>query len=172
MNAGQISRRKLSLLSLLAVGVVAAIVGVAAAIPDPNGVFDGCYNNRSGKLRVVEDPSECNNRETATFWNQQGPQGLAGAPGTPGVLDIYLRSVEQSFTPETTFQFNFEAYCDSGDKVTGGGVYMTGFTEVEEYFDHPVLTLDGWQVHGLYTGDAPVTVTLYAVCANLPDPPE
>ena len=84
------------------------------------------------------------------------------------MLDFYIRTAEQSFTPDSTFQFNLEAHCDPGDKVTGGGVQSTGFTEVEEYYDFPLYDLGGWIVQGLYTGDAPVTVQVHAVCADLP----
>jgi hypothetical protein len=136
-----------------------------------NGVIQGCYNNRNGRLRAVEDPSECSNKESPIFWGQDGPPGLQGEQGPPGVVDYYIRTAEQSFTPETTFQFNLEAHCDVGDKATGGGVQSTGFTEIEEYFDFPLSTLDGWIVQGLYTGDAPVTVRVHAVCADLPDSP-
>ena len=48
------------MLSLAAALAGAIGVGVAGAIPDVNGIVQGCYNNRNGRLRAVEDPSECN----------------------------------------------------------------------------------------------------------------
>ena len=47
----------------------------------------------------------------------------------------------------------------------------TGFTEIEEYYDFPLSTLEGWIVQGVYIGDAPVTVQAHAVCADPPDAP-
>jgi hypothetical protein len=60
----------------------------AAAIPDSDdGEIHGCYANRNGALRVVDDQAgeTCNaSKETALVWNQQGPPGTPGTPGTPG----------------------------------------------------------------------------------------
>jgi hypothetical protein len=126
---------------------------------------DGTYNT-SVKLREACKPGETQLDPAAL-----GLQGEPGVPGTPGVLDFYIRSAAETYSPPGTVQFNFQAYCDPNDKVTGGGVYSTNFTEVEEYYDYPMYTLEGWAVSGLFTGDAPVTITLYAICADLPDPP-
>ncbi len=55
--------------------------GVAwAAIPDSEGVIQGCYNN-GGNLKVVPE-LPCPKGWTSLPWNQQGPKG---DPGTAGV---------------------------------------------------------------------------------------
>jgi hypothetical protein len=76
----------------LALGVLAIFAvagGVAyASIPDASGVIHGCYrtstDDQKGQLRVVEDPGNCRNNETAIQWNEQGDQGPQGLPGPPG----------------------------------------------------------------------------------------
>lgn len=72
----------------LAVGLAAlAATGIAyATIPGPGGVIHGCYDTKTGVLRVI-DPSAgglCSLKETDLQWNQTGPQGLAGPQGAPG----------------------------------------------------------------------------------------
>jgi hypothetical protein len=60
--------------------------GVARAdIPD-SGIINGCYNTRTGILRVIDlsGHQSCNPGETALSWNQVGPQGPAGPQGPTG----------------------------------------------------------------------------------------
>jgi hypothetical protein len=71
-------------------GVVLGAVlagGVAyAAIPDSNGVINGCYQKKVGNLRVI-DPSAgqtCRHSEVPIRWSQTGPQGPAGPQGPTG----------------------------------------------------------------------------------------
>ena len=64
--------------------------GVAySAIPSAGGVISGCYNDKSGQLRVVDVDAgqSCGRNEVAVSWNQTGapgPQGPAGPPGPVG----------------------------------------------------------------------------------------
>ena len=81
-------RRAVLLGAAVVVGV--PLAGVAyAAVPDEDGVIHGCYA-ADGALRVLDTASsdrrkrECTSRETAIFWNQEGPQGSAGPAGTQG----------------------------------------------------------------------------------------
>jgi type VI secretion system secreted protein Hcp len=89
-----------------ALGAGAAVGAVAiGAIPDSNGTIHGCYLSSNpaggqqiatdyGALRVIDpslsnqdvptDEYSCNSDETAISWNQQGPQGPAGAMGKQG----------------------------------------------------------------------------------------
>ncbi len=60
----------------------AAATGVT--IPDPSGVFHGCYRQNSGELRLVETASACGRNELAVQWNQTGPQGPKGDTGLQG----------------------------------------------------------------------------------------
>jgi hypothetical protein len=58
--------------------------GIAyASIPDTGGVFHACYKN-TGAVRLVNSASDCNSSETATQWNQTGPQGSSGPSGPAG----------------------------------------------------------------------------------------
>jgi hypothetical protein len=80
----------------IAGGAVAFAVG--AGIPDANGVLHGCYatpakedgedatggEGRSGQLRLVADPTDCRNGETAIAWSVTGPAGAIGAKGEKG----------------------------------------------------------------------------------------
>ena len=75
-------------------GAYAALSG----IPDPQGVFHGCANKKTGALRVVEPAKKCKKARTVTrhgervrlpgelalAWNQAGPQGLQGPEGPQG----------------------------------------------------------------------------------------
>lgn len=56
-----------------------------ADIPD-GGVINGCYNARTGLLRVIDTSAHqsCTSGETAISWNQTGPQGAVGPQGPAG----------------------------------------------------------------------------------------
>lgn len=78
-------RRLLMLIGACAVFVAAA--GLAgAAIPGSTGVVNGCYEKRTGLLRVIdaEAGKRCLSIETPIAWNQQGLPGERGAEGPPG----------------------------------------------------------------------------------------
>src|SRR5262245_1741916 len=67
-------------LAAAAVAVAALAAGAAyAAIPDGQGVIHGCYEKKSGALRVADleagTPQPCTPKEHALDWNQQGPAG-------------------------------------------------------------------------------------------------
>jgi uncharacterized repeat protein (TIGR02543 family) len=72
---------------VLAALVLLAGSGVAvAAIPGGDGAIQGCYDVKSGDLRVI-DPSagqECSKKERPIGWNAQGPTGPQGLPGQDG----------------------------------------------------------------------------------------
>ncbi len=63
------------------------------AIPAPNGVITGCYNNTTGALKVIDASSaSCDAAaETQLTWNQQGQQGQPGPQGTPGAAAAGVR---------------------------------------------------------------------------------
>ena len=67
------------------VALVAVLSGIAyAAIPAADGKISGCYDKRSGALRVVDQTTTCRSGEAAIAWNQKGPTGPAGTPGLQG----------------------------------------------------------------------------------------
>ncbi|MCM3874768.1 MAG: collagen-like protein [Pyrinomonadaceae bacterium] len=69
-----------SLIGFVAVGVAA----VAAGIPNADGVIQACYT-QTGRLRVVENATQCHAAETQLTWHQRGPRGPAGPQGPQGV---------------------------------------------------------------------------------------
>jgi hypothetical protein len=70
--------------------IVVASVGVAyAAIPNSgNGVINGCYEKKTGILRVIDAQAgkSCLGFETPISWSQKGEPGAAGAAGAPGAV--------------------------------------------------------------------------------------
>lgn len=54
------------------------------SIPGPGGVIHGCYQKRTGSLRIVPASKRCAGSEKAIRWNQKGAQGAPGTAGTPG----------------------------------------------------------------------------------------
>jgi hypothetical protein len=70
--------------------VVAVMIGTATIalgvlpIPGPDGRINGCYDFRSGALRVISEGQQCKKDEIDIFWNQTGPAGPAGATGPAG----------------------------------------------------------------------------------------
>ena len=77
---------KLLLALILGAAVFGVVSAVQAAIPDSNGVINGCYQKNVGNLRVI-DPSagdSCRPSEIAISWSQTGPQGPPGATGPAG----------------------------------------------------------------------------------------
>jgi hypothetical protein len=82
-----LSRLQKGLLALALAGASFAVVSVVqAAIPDSNGVINGCYQKDVGNLRVIDSSAgdSCRPSETAISWSQTGPQGPAGPAGQPG----------------------------------------------------------------------------------------
>jgi hypothetical protein len=64
---------------LLATGLV------LGTVPDESGVIHGCYDKKTGFLRVIDSASAaCTSKETALPWSQVGPQGAPGATGEQG----------------------------------------------------------------------------------------
>jgi collagen triple helix repeat protein len=72
---------------ILACVAVALSAGVAyAAIPGSSGAINGCYEKRTGILRVIdaEAGKSCLSIETPISWNQKGLKGEAGPAGSAG----------------------------------------------------------------------------------------
>ncbi|MBA2452726.1 MAG: collagen-like protein, partial [Chloroflexia bacterium] len=72
-------------------GFASGGLAVLATHDDPTQ-FHGCVNNRTGFMRIVEDPARCITRqysgvslEREITWNQSGPRGFDGAQGPNGV---------------------------------------------------------------------------------------
>ena len=78
---------------LIATAGLAGATGIAlATIPATGGTISGCYEKKTGILRVIdaEAGKTCLSFETPISWNQKGPKGdqgiagLAGPAGAPG----------------------------------------------------------------------------------------
>jgi hypothetical protein len=95
--------RKLWVVLGAAAAAVAAAGIAYAAIPGSDGTFHACMLNTTGAIRLI-DPSlspqnlrsHCTALESPVTWNQQGP---AGQPGPPGTSDSTVRHI-------SNFQFD------------------------------------------------------------------
>lgn len=69
---------------LLALSITAT--DAQASIPASDGTIYGCYNNLTGRLSVINGPSQSclGPIETPLNWSQTGPQGPAGPQGATG----------------------------------------------------------------------------------------
>src|SRR5690242_825292 len=77
------SRRIWMLFGLTSLVVVVVAGAVAFAdIPDGNTI-EACYQNSTGRIRIV-DNAGCANGERKITWNVRGPQGPRGEPGVAG----------------------------------------------------------------------------------------
>jgi hypothetical protein len=78
------SKTAVALLAALTIVLAGSLAW--AAIPDANGVFQGCVKNGSGDLRLIDGDAgqTCKPNESAVSWYQVGPSGPAG----PGVKTI------------------------------------------------------------------------------------
>ena len=159
--------------------VVLLGAGIASAtIPDSGGTIHGCYKNVGGDLRVI-DPgtgATCSPSETSLGWSQTGAKGrpgrrvrkesrahrvhrgLTASPTTRSSTAQATTAVEGSGAA-TAF---VSADCPSGTTATGGGFEIPASANVT-----PVnSSSDGqaWLVEA--TGDAGVTVKVFAVCVD------
>ena len=69
------------------VALVVALGGVSiAAIPGSGGTISGCYQKKTGNLRVIDKAKrqKCRRTERAVSWNQKGQAGPPGAQGPQG----------------------------------------------------------------------------------------
>lgn len=72
-----------------AAGAAAALAlggGIAmAAIPEPGGAIDGCYQKVEGQLRVIDPQTDlCRTSELPLRWSEEGQPGEQGPPGAAG----------------------------------------------------------------------------------------
>jgi hypothetical protein len=156
--------------SVVAAGATYATTTGLNGIPDAGGVFHACVTNASGAVRLVAATTPCVTGSSAVSWNQTGPPGQDGQPGAPGPSGA-----------DTTYNYRFggmvpgtsvaRAFCEPGEKVTGGGgtslISSAGLTQ-----NHPIAdttgviaggtTAIGWQVASEDWGP----VQAYVICAS------
>ena len=139
---------------LVVVGLILATAGAVTA-QSSSQVISGCYENKSGLLKVITmSSSSCDPKsETAISWNQVGPQGPPGEqgpqgpqgekgdvgpmgpqgpPGPSGVSGYRLATKVKEIPPQTLVIDDAE--CPAGTKVLGGGVNT--FDYVDENGNH------------------------------------
>jgi len=140
----RLSRRALVLgATALAVAVSGSVA--YATIPGSNAVINGCYEKRTGVLRVIdaEAGKMCTSFETPISWNQrglkgdQGLQGLQGEkgdkgekgdPGTPAPLYTAGQGLELSGT-EFRLAFDPAQVAQLQQQVA---VLQQGFNELQK----------------------------------------
>jgi hypothetical protein len=81
--AGARARSSAWRLAALAATVTVGITPAFAAQASAQAIH-GCYNNKSGRLRVVKAGQSCKEDETAIHWSRTGPAGAAGSAGAEG----------------------------------------------------------------------------------------
>jgi hypothetical protein len=60
-------------------------------------VIQACAHKQTGVLRLVSDPAECGQNESAVSWNQVGPMGAQGEPGATGMGAFAFVDAEGQF---------------------------------------------------------------------------
>ena len=65
------------------IGSATTALGVLP-IPGPDGRINGCYDFKSGALRVIPLGEHCKKDEIDIYWNQTGPAGPTGPTGATG----------------------------------------------------------------------------------------
>ena len=100
---------------------------------------------------------------------EQGPQGEEGPAGPSGISGLII--VAESEDYEGGPIASAEALCPDGKKVVGGGGSIGGSPvqgDAGLRFSAPNSEGDGWIVQGQpYTPDAILSMTAYAICANV-----
>lgn len=123
--------------AIMIAALFVALGGVAlAAIPDSGGTIHGCYQTKSGDLRVVESAGACRNDENALDWNQRG---ATGPPGPSAVSVLHPITLAQG-DRQMLFQagpLTFTAFC----KPLSSGE-MEANVEVATSQDHAALVED------------------------------
>lgn len=156
-----------TLIAVVAAGTTYATTGGLSGVPDEGGVFHACVNNASGEVKLVVATASCATGSTAVSWNQAGQQGPPGPPGASGAGTTYNYRFG-GMVPGTSIA---RAFCEPGEKVTGGGGLavgpVTGLTQNTPIADGTGViaggtTAIGWQVASEGFG----TVQAYVVCAS------
>jgi hypothetical protein len=87
-----------------------------------------------------------------------GPSGPTGPAGESGLDSFYIRTANLYNMSSAT------AYCDPGDRVTGGGYHLTDPVAVQE--NEPTAALDGWRVSFKPTVLGYIDEHVIAVCVS------
>ena len=58
--------------------------GARSRIPNARGVYTGCYEARTGVVRLIRGSKGCRAGERRVTWSRRGPKGPVGPKGVPG----------------------------------------------------------------------------------------
>jgi hypothetical protein len=162
--------RKRIWIVLAAVAVVLVSGGIAwASIPGPDGVIHGCYktnNPAQGSVIVIDSAASCPSGFTALNWNQTGPAGPQGPPGT-SVQRVMVSDTEPQTGPGIVGN---SVTCPQDYYVTGGG-WSFSLGGITPYIDGPAAGWGGegtaWQAAGTYGGTGTGDFTVWAFCIKI-----
>ncbi len=134
-------------ISAIVVGIVAAVTGGAAiamaAIPDAQGMINGCHN--SGKLRIIDTAKEsCHTGEKAISWSKSGstPVSAIKFAESPAEFSISRTQSEAAgnhvaISGSPTISFNVPA-------GSGNLVEFFSAADMKSECEEPFTTLQVW----------------------------
>jgi len=166
--------------------VVLAGTGTALAatnsIPDSSGVIHACYKpNANGSLSplgVIDTAlpnGKCPANQREVDWNQTGPQGPAGAPGSKVSVITVQHTTDGQIQPGIDIQGS-DAVCPAGYTAVGGGfqLHSTQVAVIDSYAEvgdtaYPPAAGQaptGWHVDVHPTADYQPYPTVQVICAS------
>lgn len=165
-------KRTLSI-ALVVLASVAAAGSAYAAIPSADGVISAC-KSKDGAIKLIDADKgqDCPGSQQLVEWNQEGPQGPAGADGVSGYEIVFEQSATTSSDDKTVW-----AYCPSGKQALGGGAGVYGawvggaqviIDGVAIVQNHPVNGY-GWAARAseLIPADDDWHLAVWAICADV-----
>jgi hypothetical protein len=119
-------------------------------------VINGCKQKKTGQLRIVNDPSQCQPNEVPISWNQ-GPSGAV----------TFYKIFETFKLPAHSANY-FSICCDPDDFVTGGAGSSFPIDTTRVYDNEAISNGASWcwRVAALNTGDTESDVYINAICAK------
>jgi|SRR5919108_3096166 hypothetical protein len=188
MLKGILQRRTSPALIVSLMALVLAMGGFAmAAIPDGNGVINGCYKKKKGTLRLVSRSGKCKKSERAISWNQKGAAGAAGQAGArgdkgdkgdtgdtgaAGATNVVERYVESTTTATNS---SLTANCNPGERATGGSSELQSGSITSLFFFEPGgepvpgsqgSTPTGWKASWYNSDNSSKTIRVSVICAS------
>src|SRR5947209_45056 len=125
----------------LALALVVATGGGAYAIASSSrgGVIRGCFQKKTGSLRVIFGKHKCRKSEKALTWNQSGPRGLPGAKGNTGARGLQGTTGATGPFPDIlptgkTLRGNYNI---GGTAAAGGALANTAISFVFQFASAP-----------------------------------
>jgi hypothetical protein len=189
-------RARLTYANVMAtVAVFLALGGSAFAlsgVPDAEGVFHGCVNKQTGRLRLVTSAASCrapkrrhgkvvDPGEFAIAWNAQGPRGAAGPQGqsggrgstgptgTAGATNEVVRTASNSCSMLHCLAAAAVG-CNAGEHAISGGAQGQEGDGIAQSVPDPYTagsTPAGWAGQSRdNAGDGSASVDVFVVCAS------